>query len=336
MAVDSITSPSLSGNRRIMDAFSQGGATGRIPSRRYLDQLIQSELDAAENNASRNRMQTEQIRQFDIGQQNAMETADANRKASQTSAMTNLATTAGALYLMSPKSATGALGYNAGVTQAALNPIGAKGLPVYSTPAPAMPSGGFIPGTATSQSSVVTSVPSAVGTPASASAVAGETAPALMGEAAPAVNVAGDTTLLSAAPAAGVNTAGVTTATGATTGAPALMGEAAPAAVAGGEAGSTASFAAPYAWPALAGFLAPGLVNSLGDKVFGQSESVRQLGKNLSFGMAGQKESNMIGSTVTGAAAGAAVGLIGGPLAPITVPIGAIIGGVTGFISSFF
>jgi len=70
------------GNKRFQAFMNQTGATtGRIPSSAILDSIIQSELDAAERRRQANRSFTESSRQFDIGQQNALDTAEANRKA---------------------------------------------------------------------------------------------------------------------------------------------------------------------------------------------------------------------------------------------------------------
>jgi hypothetical protein len=124
-----IYTPSVTGTRRIMDAFSQGTATGKIPSRRYLDTLIQNELDAAANNAIKTRAFNEQVRQFNVGQQNALDTASANRSASQTGSIANLATTAGMMYLMRPSTPAApgsAIGYNGNAGNNWYNPYNVK------------------------------------------------------------------------------------------------------------------------------------------------------------------------------------------------------------------
>lgn len=133
MALDLVTSPSFTGTRRVMDAFSQGVATGRIPSRRYLDRLIQAELDAAENNAIKQRAFNEQVRQFNVNQENvktaqenAADTASANRTSGVVGSITNLGSSAAMAYLLKPKTP---------ITPTTLNPVGtATGLPTYSTP----------------------------------------------------------------------------------------------------------------------------------------------------------------------------------------------------------
>ena len=97
-----IYSPSVTGSRRIMDTLTQGAATGRIPSKRYIDDIINAELDAAYRNRNIDRAFTEGARQFDIGQQTARETAEATRKASMVGSLANVATTGGMLYALRP------------------------------------------------------------------------------------------------------------------------------------------------------------------------------------------------------------------------------------------
>jgi hypothetical protein len=81
--------PNYNRSNRFGTYLNQYGATsGRVPSARILDEIIQSELDAASNNMYRNKAlqlqkeaQAEQVRQFGVSQQNAVETASANRTA---------------------------------------------------------------------------------------------------------------------------------------------------------------------------------------------------------------------------------------------------------------
>lgn len=202
-------SPSMTGTRRIMDAFAQGSATGRIPSRRYLDQLIQAELDSAANNSIRQRAAAEQVRQFDVGQQNAIDTANANRSAGLTSSLTNLAATAGVTYLMSP-STPAPMGANGLPMQSLqpttaipatsatnINPIGPSGNPIYSQPAPAME--GWNPMTNTGAPSGPAPVGEVVNPSATGLSTGMEPAP---------VTVAGDTTLAAAPVATGGSAVG--------------------------------------------------------------------------------------------------------------------------------
>jgi hypothetical protein len=74
--------PNYAGNRRMGTYLNQYGATsGRTPSYKILDDIIQNELDAAYSNIYRNKALAEQKRQFDTSQQNAADTASANRQA---------------------------------------------------------------------------------------------------------------------------------------------------------------------------------------------------------------------------------------------------------------
>lgn len=111
---EALISPSVTGTRRIMDAFSQGAISGRIPSRRYIDDLIQAELDFAATNAYRNQALIDQRKRdelaqqnFETNQRNAAETAEATRKSSTMGALTNLGSTALLFYAMKPSPAPG-------------------------------------------------------------------------------------------------------------------------------------------------------------------------------------------------------------------------------------
>ena len=90
-----IGSPNITGNRRFRSFLNQSQATsGRTPSAANLDQIIQSELETMNRSlAERKRLQETQ-RQFNIGQQNAMDTAAANRKYGLVGAGTQLLGTA--------------------------------------------------------------------------------------------------------------------------------------------------------------------------------------------------------------------------------------------------
>jgi hypothetical protein len=85
---------------------------------------------------------------------------------------------------------------------------------------------------------------------------------------------------------------------------------------------------APYAAPAIAGYMGPKLLESA---IPGSNEN---LGHNLSLGLIkGEKDATNFGRAAAGAAAGAAIGAIGGPVGAVA---GGVIGAVTGFISSVF
>lgn len=81
--------PNYNRNNRLGTYLNQYGATsGRVPSARILDDIIQGELDAASNNMYRNKAlqlqkeaAAENARQFNVGQENAVDTAEANRNA---------------------------------------------------------------------------------------------------------------------------------------------------------------------------------------------------------------------------------------------------------------
>ena len=79
---DIYSSPNVSGSRRFQTYMNQYGATsGRIPSASMLDSIIQAELEVSSRRMEENRRFAENQRQFDISQENAEETAAANRKA---------------------------------------------------------------------------------------------------------------------------------------------------------------------------------------------------------------------------------------------------------------
>jgi hypothetical protein len=88
MANDYIYNTPYTRNAGLMTALTQSRAEGAVPSARIIRQLIDAELDAASNNMYRNKAlqlqkeaQAEQVRQFGVSQQNAVETASANRTA---------------------------------------------------------------------------------------------------------------------------------------------------------------------------------------------------------------------------------------------------------------
>jgi outer membrane lipoprotein SlyB len=90
--------------------------------------------------------------------------------------------------------------------------------------------------------------------------------------------------------------------------------------------------AAPFMWPAAAGFAAPKLLDAL------HKDSTENLGHNLSLGLIrNEKSARMVGSTATGfaagAATGAAIGAVGGPIGAL---VGGVVGAVAGFFSSLF
>ena len=102
--------PNYNRSNRFGTYLNQYGATsGRVPSARVLDEIIQSELDAASNNMYRNKTlqlqkeaQAEQIRQFGVSQQNAVETASANRTAGLVGTGMNLLGTYGLYRALRP------------------------------------------------------------------------------------------------------------------------------------------------------------------------------------------------------------------------------------------
>jgi len=133
-----------------MDAFAQGAISGRTPSKKYIDDLIQSELDYAATNAYRNQALADQRRRdeqaqknFETTQTNAIDTADANRRASTMSGITNLAGTALLSYAMKPSTPGGVTGVGTtaepGVISSTLSKAGNKIMDVvnpynYSNP----------------------------------------------------------------------------------------------------------------------------------------------------------------------------------------------------------
>ena len=82
--------------------------------------------------------------------------------------------------------------------------------------------------------------------------------------------------------------------------------------------------------PAVAGYVAPKALNAL------HGDSTENLGHNV-FGAGklwgGEKEANVAGSVLAGAAAGAAMGSV---VPGIGTVVGGVIGGVVGGISSIF
>ena len=114
--------PNYTRSGRLGTYLNQYGATsGRVPSARVLDDIIQGELDAAYNNMYRNKQLqlqqqqfTEGQRQFDVGQQNAMETAAGARRTDiVTSAIQGLGTY-GLYQALKPAAVPGATGLTTG------------------------------------------------------------------------------------------------------------------------------------------------------------------------------------------------------------------------------
>jgi len=89
-----IYNPNYAGNRRFQTYMSQYGATsGRVPSSRVLDDIIQSELDKAYQNMYRQKALQEQQRQFDISQQTIREGQESAEKQGYLGLGANLLTT---------------------------------------------------------------------------------------------------------------------------------------------------------------------------------------------------------------------------------------------------
>jgi hypothetical protein len=147
-----IYNPNITGSKRFGAYMNQYAATsGRRPSSYILDDIIKGELDSAYNNMYRqkqfdaqNRQFDEQKRQFEVSQQNAVDTAEANRKASEMAGYTNLASTGAMAYLLrSPKvpvtGSTTAATTTAGSTTlgttgatGATGAVSGSGMPVYN------------------------------------------------------------------------------------------------------------------------------------------------------------------------------------------------------------
>jgi hypothetical protein len=103
MATD-ISSPNLYSSVPGQVALNQWGATsGRKQPRYYLDSIIQGELDAAERRRSTRALELERQRQFDISQQNAIDTAASQRKAGLVGSIGQLGTTAATLRAITMK-----------------------------------------------------------------------------------------------------------------------------------------------------------------------------------------------------------------------------------------
>jgi hypothetical protein len=307
---------SATGTQRVMDAFSQGQATGRIPSRKYLDRLIQSELDAAYNNALRSRTFSESTKQFDISQRNQEETAAANRRASTMGSLGNLAVTGGMMYALSPDTPgkPGIVDRTVSGVRSLFGGNETTAIPQTTTPqvASAAPGVGIVqPSQQIQQPTMQTVAPNA-GIVAGSIPLSEQTMPLgrMFVDNTPSLSIAGDTTL--------ATTSGVQAGA-----APVVAPSITEGVSAVGEIGSSI---APEA--------APGMMESLSAAAGGWTLPAAAVGSFLggkiaqsigeSIGVGGERERNIFGSTAGGALAGASVA--GYP--------GAIVGGAVGFVSS--
>jgi hypothetical protein len=180
---DDIYNLNLAENRRFRDWMGQSSATsGQVPRQSALDSIIQNELDAAYDNVYRRKqlqLYYDQLaqnqEQFETAQENAMDTAAAERKAGLLGTGMQAATTYGLYKALAPAkppviipttipatelSATGLTAMTAGAGEAAAPPLSAYGAtamaPTVETLAPISVAGettlSAIPASATGES----------------------------------------------------------------------------------------------------------------------------------------------------------------------------------------
>jgi hypothetical protein len=316
----------------------QGALSGRAPSSRSINAIIDAELDAAYSNMSRRKalaLQQQQLaaqqsqyaqslaenqRQFEVGQQNAVDTAEATRKSALMGNITNLGSTYLLYKGLKPTPTPGGEA-QPGMIQNAYNTVKGWVTPGTSATGGVAPALEGVAATGAETAPLYTQ-PLDLGPGGYEAAVSASGVPE-------AVTVAGDTTLgATTAGAAGVGAAG-----GAVSGAGAAGTEAGMAAAEGLMGGTTGASTlstlplAAYTGPAAAGFIAPGILNAI------HEDSTENIGHLVGIGkiVGGEKEASAFGSATAGAGAGALAGLaIGGP---IGAGVGAIIGGVAGLVS---
>ncbi len=349
---DIYNTPNLGSNRRFQTYLNQYGATsGRIPSSVMLDQIVQSELDASSRRMAESRRLAETQRQFDVSQQNAVDTAEANRKAG----LVGTALQAGSTYAL----------YNALKPAETINltkSVGDIATNTGNNLAPSMtptvdaagniirwnnPSPGTIPATPTPGTLPATTAPTVSGpaaevlpaptnvispvNPASSSITEytlnlatgrWELTPPPVLTPSP-ITVAGEGMGASVVPAAA---SGTVTQAGATNIGTQVPVEGVESALPGAIDSGATTVAAPWyatAAPATAGVIG-GYVGGKAGEAIGES-----------IGVGGRAERNFVGSALGGAAAGAMTGAaIGAAGGPIGAGAGAIIGGTVGGVSS--
>lgn len=148
---DIYSSPTISGNRKFRNYLNQYGATsGHVPSATMLDEIIQGELSQSYQNIARNRAFGESQRQFNVGQENAIDTADANRRAGMFNTGTQALTTGLTLAALTKPKDVGLLDYISGKGGAVPNPA-----PVSGPTTAALPSSPGLPFTTHTTSSSV-------------------------------------------------------------------------------------------------------------------------------------------------------------------------------------
>jgi hypothetical protein len=299
-----IYNPSIAGSRSFGTYMNQYGATsGRVPSAKLLDDIIQGELDAAYNNMYRNKqlqLQKAQFeeaqRQFNVGQTNAADTSSATRQAGLVGTGLQTLGTLGGSYLLSGMGKTGAT-------------AGATGLGAFQPGAGVIPQTNFLGlgGAAIPQAEFM-----GLTAPATTAAFGGGVP---MGSLAfPELTSAGATTLGSSA-------------------VPAVQGA---SSVAGGieglyGLGGLGTETATAATPTFAE-MATGAMNILGPAAAGYAGST--LGGSLLKSYAdqlpgGERETSFVGKVGGGAAGGAAIGSI---VPGVGTAIGAGIGATVGLI----
>jgi hypothetical protein len=286
---DDIYSPNLTGSRRFQTYMNQYGATsGRVPSAAMLDQIIQSELDAASNNMYREKSFQEGQRQFNVSQQNAQDTAAANQKAGIVGTGMQALTSAALLRAMTMKPGAKFFGGSSVPTATKLITTGASTTPNLIGPTTAITDATLTTGAELGASQVPT--------------------------------IAGETTLgaIDATGAAAITPA---TGEGGTLLVPSLVEGT------GAEVGVTATPWAAYAAPASAGYIAPKLLNALHKDSTENLGHMVGIGKIIGGEHEANAAGSAMSGAAAGALTGAAIGAYGGPIgAGVGAVIGGVAG----------